>query len=137
MKLPLTEAEVSKQISDYMKFRGWRRVRNQVMGATNLVTGRYIPAGEPGMPDLLFLRYIADEPFRVCAVWIEVKRKGAKLRPVQEKWHREEQLSGAIVKTFDCYEDFEQWYASALGWLHTPDGPRTQGNLDLFAEGRR
>jgi hypothetical protein len=132
--LKLKERDVAKPISDFMQYRGWRRVRNNVVCATNPVTGHYVASGEKGMADLLFLRYDRNVPPQAMALWVETKSRTGRLSERQEKWQAEEMAMGAIVITVRSFEEFRDWYQETLGWLHTAKGPAVPGNLDLFSE---
>jgi len=127
----LKERDVSQQVCDFLKFHGWRRIRNQVQCSTNLVTGKVVASGEKGMADLLFIMYLANPP-HALVLWIETKRKGAKPSEHQKAWQDKERLKGALVINVDHFEAFAGWYQAQLGWLHSASGI-APGNLDLFA----
>lgn len=92
--------------------------------------------GEPGMPDYLFLYYLAD--VECLALWVEVKRPGdrdrCRCKPLetkgcrvcrQQKWKETEMQRGGYVVQTNSLEDFAEWYERALGaWLNGPNGPR-------------
>jgi len=133
----LKERDVAKQVSDFLEFRGWRRLRNQVGLATNM-GGHTIRFGEKGMADLLFLLYLPQQsPTGECiphamVMWLETKRKGGKLSLDQTVWQAAERARGALVLNVDHFEIFAAWYDVQLGWLHSASGT-APGNLDLFA----
>lgn len=129
----LKERDVAKQVSDFLQWRGWRRLRNQVGLATNM-GGQTIRFGEKGMPDLLFLLYVPVHQPWTLALWIETKRKGGRLSDHQEEWQEQERARGALVVNVDNFEVFAGWYEAALGWLHSSAGPEIPGNLNLFAD---
>jgi hypothetical protein len=129
--LQLAEREVSRQISDYLGWHGWRRIRNQSGVATNAGGGTF-RFGEKGIPDLLFLRYIPEHPGIALVLWVETKRAKGKLAPEQLKWQHDERLRGALVANAFSLETFSEWYQETLGWIHTADGPPIPGNLHLF-----
>jgi len=132
--LPLSERDVSRQISDYLQWRGWRRFRNQVGVATNAGGGTF-RFGEKGQPDLLFLRYLPEHQPWALVLWVETKRnKGGILSPDQIKWQDEERARGALVANANHYERFAEWYEETLGWIHSSGGPPIPGNLHLFHE---
>ncbi len=84
-KLRLSEADVTRQVCDFLEAEGWRGVRMNVGGmsyraitkktgwAGGDVVDRYVAFGEPGMPDWLFIRY-DDKPRRGPAEF----RRGAR-----------------------------------------------------------
>lgn len=111
-KLKLTEADVTRQVCDFMGYEGWRGVRNNVGVATNLATGQQVAFNERGMPDWLFIRYWND-PGMVSEgdfIWIEMKAPGKKPTAHQKAWHEAERLRGALVKVVDHFETFRDWY---------------------------
>lgn len=118
-ELQLRERDVSRQIRDFLSFRGWRVLRNNV-GGTRDQTGNYVPFGEPGMADLLALYYFPkDQPGAAASLWVEVKQAGARLRPNQVTWHAAELARGAIVVVADDFEKFHDWYWSEMAWVHS------------------
>jgi len=125
-KMPiLAERDVKRQVCDFLEWRNWRPIRNQVSVSQN-AAGGWFRTGENGMADYLFLRYLDDKPGAALALWVELKREGKPRRPDQVKWQLEETLRGALVVTVDRYEDFEQWYYQTFGWLHGPEGAGQQ-----------
>lgn len=127
----LAEREVSRQVSDFLEWNGWRRIRNQSGVATN-AGGSTFRFGEKGIPDLLFLRYVPERPGAALVLWVETKRAKGKLSPDQVKWQDEERLRGALIVNVYDFQTFSEWYQSTLGWIHTADGPPIPGNLHLF-----
>lgn len=118
----LLEREVTRQIRDFLKLRGWRAIRMQ----RTVMPGQF-QSGEPGIPDYLFLHYIGR---RAAAVlWIELKRPGGRIRPQQQEWHDRERGRGAEVWVVENFEHFEGLYRGSFSWLH--DG-RLPGQIDLF-----
>lgn len=120
VSLHLRESDVSKQIRDFLEFRGWRVIRMNVT-KTQDKSGRWTSFGEVGQPDYLCLFYKlnrANPPGCSVALWVEVKQKGGKLREVQAQWHRDEALRGATVVVADDFRDFESWYWECFGWVH-------------------
>ena len=117
----LSEADVTRQVCDFMAAEGWRGVRMNVGVATNLATGKQVAFHEKGMPDWQFIRYEYRELRRgdvgadyflasVKLIWIEFKAPGKKLKPHQLAWHEAERARGALVKVVDHYETFRDWY---------------------------
>jgi hypothetical protein len=116
------EAAVARRVKAFLIAKGWRPVRMQRMA----LPGQF-SAGEPGMPDYLFLRYGAG---RVAAVlWIEFKAPGARLGPKQILWMARERERGAPVTVVDDPAFFKSWYATEFAWLH--DG-RVRGQIEMF-----
>jgi len=119
-----SEAEVTKQVTDYMEARGWRLIRMN-RGFFQRPDGSALSFGEPGMPDYLALHY------RPAAnVWIEMKRPaGAKPRCIclskkprqrctacdQARWQLEERARGGTVWIIDGLERLER-YLEAGGY---------------------
>lgn len=106
-------------------------MRNQSAVFTNQA-GRSYRAGEKGMPDWLFIRYLDGvKPGAGLILWVEMKRpKGGGLSVDQVAWQFKEVYRGALITTVDNFEEFERWYQETFRWLH---GPRGHGQqvLDL------
>lgn len=98
-----TERDVARAVKDFMAAKGFRCVRMQ----RTVIPGSF-QAGEPGIPDLLFLRYRDG-----AIVWCETKRPGGKRSDDQVKWHRNEvaRYPGAQVWTVSSLEDLVQDFA--------------------------
>ena len=115
-KLRLSEADVTRQVCDFLQSECWRGVRMNVGVATNLATGKQVAFHERGMPDWLFIRYWQDdrrvlnmEPF-ADLMWCEMKAPGKKPGAHQLAWHEAERARGALVVVVDNYEVFRDWY---------------------------
>lgn len=114
-RLRLSEADVTRQVCDFMAAEGWRGFRKNVGVATNLATGRQIGFNEPGMPDWEFFNYrtttqggwIRGACFHL---WIEFKALGKKPTAHQLAWHEAERVRGALVLVVDDFERFRDWY---------------------------
>ncbi len=115
---PITEAQLSKQIQDFLSIDGWRTFRMEPL--SNVIQRRY--SAELGCPDLLSLRYGWTKPLAEGdllanvlgeILWIEVKRPGAKPKKHQERWHAEERMLGAEVWVVDDYDAFREKYVSS------------------------
>jgi hypothetical protein len=112
----LLEREVTKQIKDFMTWRGWRPIRMQ----RTVIPGNF-QSGEPGIPDYLFTRYL-QTAFAGLSVncWVEMKRaKYGKLSDDQHKWRYREAKRGAVVLKANDLKEFEQEYERLFGWLRT------------------
>ena len=136
----LAEREVTKQVRDFLEWRGWRPVRHQ----RTAIPGSF-STGEPGMPDYCMIHYLEGVGGKLVGVslvlWIEMKREGARMRcncreshtctmHAQMKWRAREEKRGAIVAQVASLSMFEPWYLERFGWLHRAGGV---GQLDLFA----
>jgi len=103
--LRVTEKDVARAAKDFMAAKGFRCVRMQ----RTVIPGAF-QSGEPGIPDLLFLRY-----FDGAIIWIETKAPGSKRSQDQVNWHRNEVTSYpcAEVWTIDSLDelakDFSAW----------------------------
>lgn len=142
MKQKLAEREVTKQIRDYLKYRGWRALRMQSASFSG-PTGGVVSVGEPGIPDYLYLYYLGDS--EALVLWIELKspndRRTCRCRPdskrlctvcAQSAWKTKEQERGAVVLQVSDLREFEAWYSKNFGWLHGPDGPRRGSQMGIF-----
>ena len=125
-KIKLSEADVSRQVCDFLAAEGWRGVRMNVGTSTNLVSGKHVGFGEVGMPDWLFINYNyvggptdnqVDPYYRACTghLWIEMKAPGKKPTPKQLAWHEAERARGALVIVVDHFETFRDWYKETFG----------------------
>jgi hypothetical protein len=135
-RLPLRENDVTKSIVSFLEWRQWRAIRKQTFGITT-PQGRYLPIGEQGQPDWMFVYYL-DPPGHSLTMWVEMKSpqdrrkcptwcrnrsfKSTKLcTPCgQALWRAEEERRGALVVQADNFEQFECWYLSTFSWLHDP-----------------
>lgn len=135
----LDESQITKQVKDFMLAHGWRSVRMQ----RTVVPGQF-QSGEPGMPDMLFIRYLENAVS--LTLWVEFKtpqdrRKcrcaqilGTKKRCTvcdQAKWRDRERRAGGAVWLVDDLGRFIDAYDRQYGWLHSGDSGR--GQLDLLA----
>lgn len=128
----LLEKDVAKEVTDFLRYRGWRRFRNQSSVSVNQA-GTVFRSGEKGMPDLLFVRYHPVKKPWSMMLWIETKRPKGKASAYQLEWREKEQSIGATVVLVSDFREFEAWYNDKLGWLHSSAGIGP-GNLDLFAK---
>jgi hypothetical protein len=117
----LAERDVTKQVKDYLRLRGWRIFRHQV--------AMFAGAGERGMPDLSAVRYLGDG--KALVIWLELKapsdRRKCRCQPgkrnpctvcAQKKWHQEETARGALIRIVRDLDEFVGWYEQAYAWLH-------------------
>lgn len=132
-----TEAEKRKQREKivqagtikFLREHGWRVYRMNsglFPGARGMVR-----IGEPGMPDVLALRYVV-EPVRGgllrpatgvgYVLWVECKRaKGGKTAENQALWHATESENGALIYVCNDLEDLRDWYYKRFGFLHASE----------------
>jgi cation transport regulator ChaC len=82
--MPMTEQQIQTKIKRKLIERGWY-VTKLIKTSTN------------GIPDLLAIKYGK-------AMFIEVKREGGKLSPIQELRIEELKAAGAIVKVWTDYD---------------------------------
>jgi hypothetical protein len=102
----LKERDVTRQVCDYLGFRGWRALRMQ----RTVLPGSF-QTGEPGQADYLFLRYmLGGKPGSTLSLWIEFKAPGGRLRKGQAEWHVRERLRGGLVWVVGSFEAFEEAY---------------------------
>jgi len=112
--LKLLERHVSRQVRDFLEYRGWRAIRMQ----RTVIPGSF-QTGEKGMADYLFVRYLPEvKPGCSLTLWVETKRPGGPLRKHQPEWHAEERLRGAQVWVVDDFDLFARNYERVWGWLH-------------------
>jgi hypothetical protein len=118
--LKLLEKDITRQVCDYLGFRGWRSLRMQ----RTVLPGSF-QTGEPGEADYLFLYYMTGgRPGSTLALWIEFKAPNGRLRKGQAEWHARERLRGGLVWVVDSFEDFEATYKQKFGGLHAEDAGR-------------
>lgn len=144
LRMPLlAEADVVGTVSDYLKHKGWRTVRNQ----RTVVPGQF-STGEPGMADNAFIYYLGNKriPTLSLVLWIEFKKPKARPRCKcienagtrkrctfcdQRTWREREKARGGVVWSgVDDFEWFEATYESTFGWLHK--GEAARGQIELF-----
>ena len=118
-----SEAQIQKQIDDFLELDGWRIIR------TDLPHLRGLGVQEKGIPDRLYLRYgravrnvhAYGIQHTLCDIehfWVEHKKRGGKPSQAQKDWIARERASGALVivagENFEASLDsFCQWYSSS------------------------
>jgi hypothetical protein len=123
------ERDVSRQVKDFLEWRGWRMVRMNVTKMKDKA-GQWIQFGENGMADYLALYYMPNErPGAALAMWVEIKGPGGKLSPDQVTWHGNELACGGCVVVAREFTEFEAWYWEQFSWLH-----KQQGQQHLFSQ---
>lgn len=113
--MKLTEADIARQVDDFMAIRNWRIIKTHSHDAPTKSGARVPP--ERGMPDRLCLWYPEGDYNRsvIKHLWVEFKAPGKKLSADQEKWIECERLNGALVAVVDDIDIFMAWYAAEFG----------------------
>jgi len=117
-KLKLSEADVIRQVQDFLFARGWRIF---VMGYGEIRRGDRVVAvvGEEFMPDRQAVRYKTGAYAEL--IWLEFKRPasagdpGGRLSPGQARWIERERELGAAVFVPDNLDEFKVWYLDVIG----------------------
>lgn len=109
------EAQLTRQVVDYMNARGWRAIRMQSGVYQGPATT--FRSGEKGMPDYLFLRPV-DQINGFAVLWVEFKSKRGRLSQWQENWIARERLFRFPVWVVSDLDNFQARYAEDYGWLH-------------------
>lgn len=120
--LKLVERQVTQQIRDYLKAKGWRPIRMQ----RTVIPGQF-QTGEAGIADYLFLHYL--KPGIAAALWVELKAPAGRLSGKQVEWIEAERERGASVWVVADFQAFAQAYAENFSFLH--DG-RLEGQIEMF-----
>ena len=120
-----SEAQIQKQIDDFLELDGWRIIR------TDLPHLRGLGVQEKGIPDRLYIRYWAGLSVRGAGIaekadllaetqslWIEHKKLRGRLSEHQEAWHAAERARGALVIVagqdfHPSLDSFCQWYGQS------------------------
>lgn len=106
----LTEAQLSRQVQDFLKLDGWRVLKQEPLSRAG--GGRY--AGELGMADLLAIRYA--NPLRgwsAAILWLEIKSAKGKVAKHQAEWHAAERARGGEVWIVSNFEAFKLVYCGS------------------------
>jgi hypothetical protein len=112
----LLEAQVAKQLRDFLELRRWRRVRHQ----RTVVPGQF-QTGEPGMADEQWIYYLQPHHSGLTVTqWIETKRsKRGKRSEDQDTWQAREIARGAVVINCNDIDAYMKEYEIRFGWLHS------------------
>lgn len=86
----MTEAEIQREIFDYLRARRYTVLRTNA-GGIKLSSTRFVHLAPKGTPDLLAI------DLRGRHHWIEVKTPGGKLKDVQREWIDEHRSRGCDV----------------------------------------
>lgn len=117
-RLKLSEADVVRQVCDFLQARGWRIFRTGY-GEIRTMERIVDTVGEIGMPDFLAVRYKTGCYCEL--IWMEFKRPkskgdtGGRLRKSQVSWIALERALGATVVVVDSLVDFMGWYRRNVG----------------------
>ena len=117
-KLKLSEADVVKQVEDFLTAHGWRAFNT---GYGEIRRGERVvgTVGEEYMPDRQYVRYKTGHYAEL--LWIEFKRgkskgdSGGRLSKGQRKWIAEERLRGATCLVVDSLVEFRDFYRREFG----------------------
>lgn len=135
--LALPESALERQIADFLALDEWT-VRHLEL---NYSERKRKSVGEPGMPDLLCIRYHA-KPHWANLLWIECKTPKGRYRLEQKAWALRERRWGATVLhmgiDFDASIDgFMAWYQqSGLQCRQVMLGGQTNTTRRMYEEGR-
>ena len=107
--LPLKEADVVRQCTDYLRYRGWWVQRNPV-GLYKAMSGGMAEFGPPGIPDYTAIHALYP------AFFLEFKAPKKKLRTTQVIMfrHIQEQFGLTVVK-IDNLEEMIEWLGKHEG----------------------
>lgn len=117
-KLKLSEADVVRQIKDFLYARGWR-ILVTGYGQIQREGGVVAVVGEKGMPDRQAIRYKTGGYAEV--IWLEFKRPpsagdpGGRLSDKQVAWIENERLRGGLCFVPDNLDEFLVWYLDTIG----------------------
>lgn len=138
---PLLEADVSQQVCDFMRAKGWRGVRHQ----RTVVPGQF-QSGEPGIADWQWIFYLGKlKRGLTVTLWTEIKgprdkrtcnckwRLASKKRGkcgvcLQADWHARERSRTAEVWSVSDIQEHMLRYEATFGWLHKGEVP---GQIEL------
>ena len=118
--VPVPEKSIQAAIKDFLMLDGWRVFETDKQRRHHDTGSVRHPLAEPGMADMLCVRYlgcVAINPSDVSiseVMWIEAKRLGGKPSLDQTIWIAAERERGALVVVLG--EDCE---ASIDGWLES------------------
>lgn len=122
-RLTLREADVTKQILDYLRVRRWRCERQQsglmYLGEYEPKADgpippkkekRYMRLGENGKADYVCLRPVTGQPGLFEGFYLELKKPGHKPNADQVEWMLKRQVEGFLAVWFDSLVQFDRWY---------------------------
>ena len=109
----LSEADVTKQVTDFLRYRKWTLIRlNSGLFQTRDGGKRTYQIGEKGQADWLALRPFGDGKFNV--LFVEMKAPGKRPRADQERWLWVKQEEGFNATWTDSLEGFIAWYDNGI-----------------------
>jgi hypothetical protein len=114
----LSEADVTKQVTDFLRFRGWTLIRLN-SGLFNTKDGkRTYQIGEKGQADWLALKAVpilSGVLPLANVIFLELKAPGKKPRADQQKWLEAKRRDGFHATWTDSLDRFIQWYQAGGG----------------------
>ncbi len=109
----LSEADVTKQVTDFLRYRQWTLIRlNSGLFQTRDGGKRTYQIGEKGQADWLALRPFYDGKFNV--LFVEMKATGKKPRADQARWLWVKGREGFHATWTDSLERFIEWYEKEI-----------------------
>ena len=127
--MKLTEAQIERQITDWLALDDWRALKTNP--CSDKARGKGF--GEVGMADVLYIRYMVELlaprmpewDAQAHVMWIEHKRASGVVRPHQLAWHEAESARGALVVV--ATEDFEPSLDGIIEWYRVSGLLRRKG----------
>jgi hypothetical protein len=104
------ERLIARECERILEEDGWRTLRCEPVSDRSRGRG----FGEPGMPDLLALRYRRQSPAGCECIWVEWKRPGGRVKKHQAAWHARERARGAMTAVAGV--DFPASVDGFTGW---------------------
>ena len=107
------EQTIQKQVETYLQLKGlkYMHIPDEIyrlcspMSSTPIYIKRVISESLKGIPDLMIFKKTGDD---ILCLMIELKKKNAKARQSQKKWHGE--LPVKVLDTFEkAREAIDQW----------------------------
>ncbi len=112
----LSEADVTKQVTDFLRYRKWTLIRLN-SGLFNTKDGkRTYQIGEKGQADWLALKplpMLGEILGVVNVIFIEMKATGKKPNAEQERWLWVKREEGFRATWVDSLDSFIEWYESS------------------------
>lgn len=116
-KVRLKEADVTKQVVDFLKAEGWYAQRMNTGMFQRPGAHQRIMIGSKGQADYLFLKATGD-PFKAICLFIEFKRPGGLVKNSQIEWAQKMHDRGFTVLRVWNLEMFKASYYKIL--VHLP-----------------
>jgi hypothetical protein len=102
------ERDVTKQIVDWLRCRGWLCLRLQSGVMRGQTGGTFVRLSPNGTPD-----WIITHP-KWGTAFVEMKAPGKPLRPAQVLWHDREKAAGHRVIVADSFDSFLETYGRLI-----------------------